>query len=264
MLTESIWKELGVTDSTLTVEEQEFLDENGYLSLGILLDTQQRQAILNRVNEILDEEGDNAGFELFDSPHIKHPKELGSDRLANLANKGKVFDIFYTHPKVLAAVRQVLGGDVKLSSLNYRAALPGYGLQKLHVDWKEPVEQGDYKVCNSIWLLDDFSAANGATRLVAGSHLWGKVPADVMENPEDPHPQEMILEAPAGTVVIFNSHTWHGGTTNTTSAPRRAIHSYFCRGDQPQQLDHQRYINAETRERISPSMRALLAVDQVN
>lgn len=264
MLTESIWKELGVTDSTLSDEEQKFLDENGYLSLGILLDAQQRQEILKRVNEILQEEGANAGFELFDSPHIKHPKELGSDRLANLANKGEVFDIFYTHPKVLAAVRHVLGGDVKLSSLNYRAALPGFGLQKLHVDWKEPVSQGDYKVCNSIWLLDDFSPANGATRLVAGSHLWGKVPADVMDNPEDAHPQEIILKEPAGTVVIFNSHTWHGGTTNKTSAPRRAIHSYFCRGDQPQQLDHQRFINAETRARISPSMRALLAVDQVN
>ncbi len=264
MLTKSIWKDLGVTDNTLSEQEQKFLDENGYLSLGILLDTQQRQAIVTRVDELLSEEGENAGFELFDSPHIKHPKELGSDRLANLANKGEVFDIFYTHPKVLAAVRRVLGGDVKLSSLNYRAALPGFGLQKLHVDWKEPVSKGDYKVCNSIWLLDDFSPANGATRLVPGSHLWGKVPADLMENPEDAHPQEIILEEPAGTVVIFNSHTWHGGTTNKTATPRRAIHSYFCRGDQPQQLDHQRYINAETRRRISPSMRALLAVDQVN
>ena len=260
MLSAAIWESLGVKADTLTQAESDFLEENGYLSLGILLDKQKIEIILDRIGEILAEEGDRAGFELFDSPHIKHPKELGSDRLANLVNKGDVFDIFYSHPKVLAGVRKVLGHHIKLSSLNYRAALPGYGLQKLHVDWKEPVEPGDYKVCNSIWLLDDFSVANGATRLVPSSHLWGTTPEQSMKDPEDPHPDEIILEAPAGTVVIFNSHTWHGGTTNNTTNPRRAIHSYFCRGDQPQQTDQKRFLRPETEERLSDAMIAILGI----
>ena len=37
---------------------------------------------------------------------------------------------------------QVLGADFKLSSLNYRAALPGQGHQALHTDWSEPVSAG--------------------------------------------------------------------------------------------------------------------------
>lgn len=144
--------------------------------------------------------------------------------------------------RVLAAVARIVGAELKLSSLNYRAAKPRAGEQKLHVDWHETVAPGDYKVCNSIWLLDDFSEANGATRIVPGTHLNGKLPQDELEDPWAKHPDQVLIEAPAGTVVIFNSHTWHGGTTNTTDLPRRAIHSYFCRRDQPQQIDQQRYI----------------------
>ena len=87
-----------------------------------------------------------------------------------------MFDIFYTHPRVLAAVAHVIGPEMKLSALNYRGALPGHGLQQLHVDWHEAVPADAYKVCNSIWLLDDFSVANGATRLVPGTHKHGALP----------------------------------------------------------------------------------------
>jgi len=245
---------------SLTEEEKSFLDENGYLPLGQLLSKEQLDIIRQRIQELVTEEGKKGGFELFNSKHIKHPKEEGADRLANLVNKGAVFDQLYTHPKLLAGVEHVLGPEIQLSSLNYRAARPGKGLQKLHVDWKEAVDPGEFKVCNSIWLLDDFSVANGATRLVPGSHLRGKVPTDEMEDPEATHPEEIILEAPAGTVVIFNSHVWHGGTVNTTQDSRRAIHSYFCRRDQPQQTPQSELIRQETLDRISDRARWLLNV----
>jgi hypothetical protein len=45
-------------------------------------------------------EGDNAGVELAESKYIRHPKEEGADRLADLVNKGAIFDIFYTHSRV--------------------------------------------------------------------------------------------------------------------------------------------------------------------
>lgn len=244
----------------LTRDEKAFIDTQGYLSLGKLLSDEQLSQLRNRIDELILEEGDQAGHELFNSRYIKHPKEEGADRLANLANKGAVFDLLYTHPKLIATVNHVLGPDVKLSSLNYRAARPGKGLQKLHVDWKEAVGPGEFKVCNSIWLLDDFSVANGATRLVPGSHLQGNLPTDEMNDPELPHPEEIILDAPAGTVVVFNSHTWHGGTTNTTDQSRRAIHSYFCVRDQPQQTPQREFILPETLERISEEARWLLDI----
>jgi ectoine hydroxylase-related dioxygenase (phytanoyl-CoA dioxygenase family) len=160
----------------------------------------------------------------------------------------------------LAAINQVLKGYFRLSSLNARAALPGEGLQRLHVDWRGAVEPGDFYVCNSIWLLDDFTLENGATRVVPGSHRFGKAPQDVMEDPREPYANEQLLTAPAGTVVIFNSHTWHGGTLNRTDKPRRAMHSYYCRRDQKQQTDQRASLSAETVARLSPEARVVLDV----
>lgn len=257
---EHILDQLGVSADLLSEEEKAFLDAKGYLVLGNILSPGQVKAINQKLAELLASEGERAGAELAESKYIRHPKEAGADRLADLVNKDPLFDIFYTHPRVLAGVAQVLGREIKLSSLNYRAAKPGAGAQKLHVDWHEPVNPGDYKVCNTIWLLDDFSAENGATRMVPGTQLQGRLPQDVLKDVWATHPDEVILEAPAGTVAIFNSHTWHGGTTNHTDRPRRAIHSYFCRRDQPQQIDQSRYIRPETRARLSKAAQALLAV----
>jgi hypothetical protein len=255
---------LQVRDDTLTQKEKDFLDEVGFLNLGRLLSDAQVEEINRRIQELMDDEGDRAGAELLDSPYIRHPKEAGADRLADLVNKGKVFDIFYTHPRVLAGIAQVLGNEIKLSSLNYRAAKPGMGLQKLHVDWHEAVKPGQYKVCNSIWLLDNFSKENGATRIVPGTHHLGSMPQDVLADPTAPHPKEIIIDAPAGSVFIFNSHAWHGGTTNHTANSRRSIHSYFCCSDQPQQVDQSRYITKQTLERLPPAAIEILGLNKVS
>ena len=85
----------------LTEKEIISLERDGYVSLGVLLTKIELLEINIRIDELLREEGDFAGSELFASPHIRHPKEIGADRLADLVNKGPVFDIFYT-PYALA------------------------------------------------------------------------------------------------------------------------------------------------------------------
>ena len=253
--------DLKVHEDTLTPEEKLFLNESGYLNLGKLLSDHQVSKVNEAIKMLFEKEGENAGSELLDSKYIKHPKEAGADRLADLVNKGEVFDIFYTHPRVLAGIAHVLGQKFKLSSLNYRSAKPGMGLQKLHVDWHEAVVPDQYKVCNSIWLLDDFSKENGATRIVPGTHLSGDLPQDKLLNQEAPHADEVIIEAPAGSVFIFNSHAWHGGTANRTAKDRRSIHSYFCEATQPQQVDQSRYIKEETLRRLSPAAVKILGIN---
>ncbi|HEX4141182.1 MAG TPA: phytanoyl-CoA dioxygenase family protein [Candidatus Methylacidiphilales bacterium] len=245
-------RELGVTEDTLTAEEKRRLDEDGYLALPGILDLSQLKAIRARLEELLTLERENAGREVH--------QEEGTARLANLVDKGDCFRVFFTHPRVLAALAHVLGGEMKLSSLNSRAALPGQGLQALHADWGQVVEPGQYQVCNSIWLLDDFTQENGPTRVVPGSHRSGKLPGQAMADPKAAHPAERLVLAPAGTVVVFNSHTWHGGTLNRTAAPRRAVHSYWTRRDQPQQLNQRQFLSAETRQSLSPTIRYLLDV----
>lgn len=243
---------LGVTDDTLAQTERDFLDRNGYLPLPNILSAAQVARIGERTDELIALEGDRAGTEVH--------QEAGTHRLSDLVNKDPIFEICFTHPRVLAAISHVLRGDLKLSSLNFRAALPGSGLQGLHADWHSAVAPGDYYVCNSIWLLDDFTELNGATRVVPGSHRSGQTPKEAMADPTQPHPDEVLLTAPAGTVVIFNSHTWHGGTLNRTDHPRRGLHSYFARRDQQQQLDQKAYIRPETYQRLSPAARFILDV----
>jgi len=243
---------LGVTEQTLSQSEKNGLDQNGYLPLANILSADQIARIRQRTDELIALEGDDAGKEVH--------QEAGTIRLSDLVNKDPVFEVCFTHPRVLAAISHVLRGDLKLSSLNFRAALPGSGLQGLHADWGSAVAPGDYYVCNSIWLLDDFTESNGATRVVPGSHRSGQMPKDAMPDPTQPHPDEVLLTALAGTVVIFNSHTWHGGTLNRTDRPRRGLHSYFSRRGHPQQLDQKAYIRPETYQRLSPAARFILDV----
>lgn len=244
----------------LTEQEIEFLETYGYLNLGQLLTADQVNQVNGRIAELMQAEGENAGAELAESKYIRHPKEEGADRLADLVNKGPVFDIFYTHDRVLSGIEAVIGQRYKLSSLNYRAAKPSQGLQKLHVDWKNTVVNREYQVCNSIWLLDDFTEHNGSTRIVPKSHKLSSLPDEVMADPLEKHPEEIRIIAPAGSVFIFNSHVWHGGTTNQTDKVRRSIHSYFCRRELPQQIDQKKYIIEETLERIGEKGRRTLDV----
>ncbi len=244
--------ELGVREDTLTPEEKAQLDRDGFLPLYHILTPEQVTQFGARLDALTAEEGDEGGKEVH--------QEAGTDRLSDLVNKDPMFEICFTHPRVLAGVAHVLNGNLKLSSLNSRAALPGQGLQHLHADWSGAVAPGDYYVCNSIWLLDDFIEENGATRVVPGSHRSGTTPQKEMKDPAAPHPQEVQVIAPAGTVVVFNSHTWHGGTLNASPNRRRAMHSYFCRRDQKQQLDQRKYIRPETRARLSEAAQSILDV----
>lgn len=244
-------RELGVTAGLLTAAERARLDADGFLPLPGILPGEQLQVIRQRLAELSAAEGDRAGLEVH--------QEEGTDRLADLVNKDPVFEVCFTSPRVLAAVAHVLG-DFTLSSLNSRAALPGAGLQRLHTDWGEPVPVGDYQVCNSIWLIDDFTPDNGPTRVVPGSHRSGRLPGQALADPWAPHPGEVKLLGQAGTVVIFNAHLWHGGTGNTTRRPRRALHSYFCRRGRKQQLDQRAYLRPETLARLSPAARHILGV----
>lgn len=81
-----------------------------------------------------------------------------------------------------------------------------------------------------------------------------------MEDPMLKHPDEICIIAPTGSVYIFNSHVWHGGTNNETAHDRRSIHSYFCTREQPQQIDQKKYITDETKQRIGSAGQWILDV----
>jgi ectoine hydroxylase-related dioxygenase (phytanoyl-CoA dioxygenase family) len=242
---------LGVTADSIDDSVRERLDRDGYVPLPGILSPKQLELLRARVDELLAHEGGEAGREVH--------QEAGTDRLADLVNKDPMFDVCFTDPRLLACIAHVLP-DFKLSSLNFRAALPGSGLQDLHTEGGPVTDLDQFQVCNSVWLLDEFTADNGATRVVPGSHRSGTSPRDVMSDRRAAHPSEILVTAPAGTVVVFNSHLWHGGTVNRTSRSRRAMHSYFTRRANGQQLDQKKYVRPETLSRLTPAARFILDV----
>lgn len=234
--------------------ELERLDRLGYVLVENVLDTQTLEAVRTRVEELYEQEGENAGSEF--------RKEPGARRLANLIDKGEIFQKLIATPCILDLVRHVLGEQFKLSSFNARSANPySNEVQPLHCDASALPDEKGYWVCNTIWLLDDFTPENGATRIIPGSQNWLQLPQSVLSNAVEPHPEEVLVLGRAGSVVVMNTHAWHGGTANRTAYHRRALHAFYCRRDKPQQQYQKRLLRLGTQAQLSPELRQILALD---
>jgi ectoine hydroxylase-related dioxygenase (phytanoyl-CoA dioxygenase family) len=238
----------------LDPDERDSLDEHGYLVLEDFVPRDRLDALQGRILQIFDELGARAGHEFKQEPQ--------TDRLANLVDYDEIFRWAIARPKLLACVARVLGQDFKLSSLNARSARP-------HTEWSQPLHcdggmlpdaQGN-SVCNIIWMLDDFTPENGATRFVPASHRSGRLPQEALADPLATHPDERLITGRRGTVVVMNAHLWDGGTANRTDHPRLALHSFYCRRDLPQQQYQKRLLRPDTQESLSPELRWLLALD---
>ena len=148
----------GFVPEPLTPAQCSALDNDGFLILEDVIAPDWLVELRHVFDEIFAREGDTAGAEV--------ARMEGVRRLADLVNKGTVFDAVYLQPALLTAVFHVLLRPFKLHSLNGHDPLPGSGLQGLHKDWGSPtVPGGPYHVVNSMWMLDDFTRVNGATRL---------------------------------------------------------------------------------------------------
>jgi len=238
----------------LNKAEKRQLDEKGYLVLANLMSDQVLEAFRARVEELFAEEGSAAGSEFKQEPNAR--------RLANLVNKGHIFEQAIATPQVLACMEHVLGPALKLSSLNVRAADPMSDCaQPLHADSGAIKDDRGYWVCNSVWMLDDFTTENGAIRMVPGSHQWGQLPQDALADPVASHPDEVLLTGAAGTVVVMNGHMWHGATANRSRGQRRAMHAFYTRWDKPQQQYQKRLVSPKVQARLSANVRKLLALD---
>jgi ectoine hydroxylase-related dioxygenase (phytanoyl-CoA dioxygenase family) len=203
------------------------------------------------VEELFAEEGGQSGSEFKQEP--------GARRLANLVNKGRLFEEAVGNPAVLECMAHVLGEKFKLSSVNVRSTNPHTDAdQPMHCDNGALPDELGYSVCNSVWMLDDFTPENGATRMVPGSHLWRRLPPPEMYEADS---RQELVTGKAGTVVVMNAHLWHGGTANRTGAPRRAMHVYYTRFDKPQQQYQKRWLSADLQARLSAEMRKILALD---
>jgi ectoine hydroxylase-related dioxygenase (phytanoyl-CoA dioxygenase family) len=227
------------------------MDELGYLVLPDFVPAPMLEEMRERVEALWAEEGDDAGSEFRPEP--------GARRLANLVDKGDVFARMIVMPGILECIEAVIGPDYKLSSLNARSTNPhNPEAQPWHADAGAIAHERGYWVCNTIWMLDDFTPDNGATRMIPRSHTWRRLPEP---GNRDALPDEQLVTGCAGTVVVMNTHMWHAGTGNHTDRCRRALHGFYTRGDKPQQQYQKELLRARTIETLSPTQRRVLALD---
>jgi len=156
-------------------------------------------------------------------------------RIYNLLAHGPLYEAIPVDRRVLPVVEGVLDDGCLVSSLSSISIGPGERAQPIHADDQLiPLPKPHpATVCNTMWALTDFSEANGATRLVPGSHRGAHSPAYGSEHPSVP------AEMARGSVLIWHGSLWHGGGANRTGARRWGIAMNYCAGWVRQQENQQ-------------------------
>jgi ectoine hydroxylase-related dioxygenase (phytanoyl-CoA dioxygenase family) len=147
-------------------------------------------------------------------------------RIFNLLARDPLFARVPLHQGVLPLVERVLDDQCLLSSLTAIEMNADQGAQPLHSDDGSIALPRPHipVVCVAIWALTDFTSANGATRLIPGSHRRERRPA------KGEHEPYVEAEMPAGSVLVYDGALWHAGGNNATDTRRVGIVVNHCAG----------------------------------
>lgn len=149
-----------------------------------------------------------------------------SHRLYSLIAKGRPFEELAQHPVALALLDAVLEPGWLLSNCQSIRLYPGETRQPWHTD------DGFYPIprprpfplgLSSIWALDPFTAQNGATELLLGSHRWAAEHPDTFDELD-----VTVAEMEPGSVLWFDAALWHRGGANLTDGTRLCMTVQYC------------------------------------
>ncbi len=236
------------------------IDEVGYTVVQGVLDTASVEAFLDDTSRLQRELPTVIANSTTVVKGLARPglaPVRGSDhdwvRIDNLLLHGARYESLPIHPRVLPVVEGVLGHDCLLSWCMTSNQLPGAVAQRLHCDDEMyPLPRPHVPLlCNALIALCDFTAANGATRVVLGSHRWAAMPAA-------PYPEGEPVEMARGDALIWNGSLWHTAGANRTDEPRPALTVNYCAGFLRQQVNQQLSIPRELVRRFDPRLRELI------
>ncbi|MEM7250266.1 MAG: phytanoyl-CoA dioxygenase family protein [Pseudomonadota bacterium] len=147
-----------------------------------------------------------------------------TQRIYNLVRDCRVLDPCFTHPKVLALLEAHLDDQVQLSIASSVNLHPGETAQEFHRDdgyYPLPRPHMPLSV-NTMWAIDDFTAENGATLVMPGTHRIA-----------DDHPPRdgkvVRAEMSAGSVMMWDGSLFHAGGTNQTNRARLGVTVIYAR-----------------------------------
>jgi ectoine hydroxylase-related dioxygenase (phytanoyl-CoA dioxygenase family) len=234
---------LAAADAVLVERIVADLDRDGFAVVESLLSAADAAAVRAGLRDVLDR-----------TPTGRNDFEgYLTRRIYALFAKTRAFDPLAIHPLLLQVLDQVLGPSYQLSAPTGIEIGPGEKAQMLHTDdgiYPLPRPHADV-VLNTMWALDDFTAANGATRVVPGSHRWtDRQPVD----PDD----TVTVEMPAGSVLFILGSLWHGGGANRTDRARLGVLLEYAAGWLRPQENHVLAVPPTVMRTLDPRLQELL------
>ncbi len=177
---------------------------------------------------------------------------FGTRRLYAVLEKTFACNRLVEHPVILGLLDRILEPNYLLSQLQAIDILPGEAAQPLHHDdafYPVPRPRAPLGAA-TIFAIDDFTAENGATVVIPGSHRWDD------RTPGADRPQPVVMKA--GSVVFFVGTLWHGGGANRADAGRLCVTAQYCAPWCRQQENFALSVSRERVKQCSEHIRRLL------
>jgi ectoine hydroxylase-related dioxygenase (phytanoyl-CoA dioxygenase family) len=222
--------------------QQKQLQRDGYIILENMVSTAQLETLREQAAPYLEHMGRNS----FEGERTQ--------RIYGLPEKLRAADPFIEHPLVLAHLDRLLLPNYLLSQaqvINIKTDSPA---QPLHIDdgfYPVPRPRPAISVA-TVFAIDDFTANNGATVAIPGSHRWGEG--------RGPEREDTRVKAimPAGSCILFLGNLWHGGGENTSGADRLALTCQYCEPWARTQENYFLSVSRETAAAVSENIRRML------
>lgn len=206
--------------TTLTTEQIEFYNREGYLVLPGLLTGEAVEAVRGDITGIMDVIG------------------LGTTKLrqSNEYLEGSALDRFVNDPALLSVAEQLMGGASKVY-LPFTAVKSGSGGGQFHFHQDNQYTRFDGPGINLWCAFTPMTEENGCLKIVPRSHLEGTLPSESSGDGDlhkkvtfEPTDFVSVLMNP-GDCVAFSRLTVHGSGPNSTPDNRIAYAVQFHRND---------------------------------
>ena len=171
-----------------------------------------------------------------------------------------IFESVLLNPAALGLVQYLVGTGCILSLCNGWIKGPNCDERTpIHVDWTDfsvstlPAEPN---TANFNYLLTDYSKTEGALSFVPGSHRLCRIPT--AEETLTWADRAVPVEAPAGSMVVWGDHTWHGSYERTVPDLRMMLLGVFARPHLQTQEPYRQTCSQEALDRNPVRFAALM------
>ncbi|HXD33286.1 MAG TPA: phytanoyl-CoA dioxygenase family protein [Pyrinomonadaceae bacterium] len=153
-----------------------------------------------------------------------------------------------TNPKVLAIVQRFLGDYFVLMLQNGVINIPSTGNEQNAGSWHRDLNYQHFISTrpisvSALFCVDDFSEETGGTFVLPASHKTEAFPSE-----EFVRQHEQVINAKAGSAIVFDSMMYHRGGLNRSPHPRRAINHMYTLPFVKQQISLPRMLDGKYRD----------------